>query len=902
MGSGFEELPHEMGRQQPKGKMKSRITSAILLIISAGYFCLPVYAQTKISFILPVAGTGSYGYSDGAAASAAIDAVYAIACDAQGNIYFTDSWNNRVRRIGTDRMVTTLAGTGEAGFSGDNGSALDAKLNCPHGIAVDDQGNVYVSDSGNARVRKITPSGIISTIAGTGQVGFSGDDGPAASAQFNFPRGLALHEDGNLYIADSLNFRIRKIDLQGTISTVAGMGAHGNSGDGGLAIEATIGLVQSISIDSAGHIIFADVYNHCVREITPGGNISSISGGGFGSAGDGGPAASAQFRFPHGLVADSQGRIFIADSGNHRIRMIDTNGIVTTVAGTGTAGFSGDGAAATWAQMDYPYAVALDPSGCLLIADLRNYRVRKFDTSFKTFIPSDFDSDGNADIMWRNASTGEALFWLMSGAAKLGVVSLGDIDLNWRILGSADFNGDGKSDLLWRNDATGANCVWYMDGVTHIGGSYLEAVPDLDWNIAAVMDFSGDGKPDIVWRNASSGENYIWYMNGVARNGGLYLETVEDQNWKIVGAGDFNGDGKADILWRNTSTGEIYAWYMNGAVRAGGDYLETVTDQNWQVTGAMDLNGDGSVDILWRNASTGENYVWYMNKTSREAGAFLEPVPDCSWKMSDTGSATPTASPAIGPDFDADGKPDILWRNSSTGQVLIWTMDGVKQKGYNPSVEYVEDQNWRIAGLADFNGDGKVDILWRNYATGENYIWYMNGTVKSGGTYLETSPDLAWKIVGTGDFNGDGKADILWRNTSTGDNYVWCLNGVVRNETVYLDSVTDPSWEIVGTGDFNGDGKVDILWRNASTGVNYIWFMNGVIRLESGIWLDTVADLAWKIVGTGDYNDDGKVDIVWRNTSTGENYAWYMNGYVRAGGSYLPTVPDHAWQMMPQLY
>ncbi len=373
--------------------MRSRVFAALLCVLSTGLFCLPLATQTQDPLIFTIAGTGDYGYSDGAATSAVIDAVNAIACDARGNIYLADTWNNRIRRIGADGMITTTAGTGESGFSGDGGPALSAKLNCPRGIAVDAQGNIYLSDSGNARVRKVNLSGTISTIAGTGEAGFSGDNGPASSAKLNFPRGLALDSAGSLYIADSLNFRIRKVTSQGSISTIAGMGAYGKSGDSGPATSATIGLVQSIAVDGAGNLFFTDIYNHCVRKIMPNGIISTVAGTGFGSGGDGGPAAAATFRFPHGLALDSQGRIFVADSGNHRIRMIDQAGIITTVAGKGTAGFSGDGAAATLAQIDYPYAVSVDPSGTLVVADLRNYRMRRIGTGiqapvYRRYFPS----------------------------------------------------------------------------------------------------------------------------------------------------------------------------------------------------------------------------------------------------------------------------------------------------------------------------------------------------------------------------------------------------------------------------------------------------------------------------------------------------------------------------------
>jgi hypothetical protein len=165
---------------------------------------------------------------------------------------------------------------------------------------------------------------------------------------------------------------------------------------------------------------------------------------------------------------------------------------------------------------------------------------------------------------------------------------------------------------------------------------------------------------------------------------------------------------------------------------------------------------------------------------------------------------------------------------------------------------------------------------------------------------------LNWKIVGTGDFNGDGKPDILWRNTSTGQNYVWYMrgvNGATRASGSWIEIVADLSWTIVGAGDFNSEGKPDILWRNTATGQNYVWYMNGAngATRASGAWIETVADLNWKIVGTGDFNSDGKRDILWRNTATGGNYVWYMsgaNGATRASGAWIETVADLNWEIV----
>jgi hypothetical protein len=274
-----------------------------------------------------------------------------------------------------------------------------------------------------------------------------------------------------------------------------------------------------------------------------------------------------------------------------------------------------------------------------------------------------------------------------------------------------------------------------------------------------------------------------------------------------------------------------------------------VADQNWKIVGVADFNNDGKPDILWRNVATGENYIGYMDGITNTGGASLEKIVGADWLIFDIAES---GRRVIGADFNRDGHPDLLWRNKSTGEVSVWHMDGVARKGDGASVATVADHDWKIAGIGDFNKDAKVDILWRNGATGEIYLWYMNGTTVNGGATIQFVADQNWKIAGVADFNNDGRVDILWRNEATGENYAWYMNGAAVTGGASIQLVADQNWKIVGAIDFNDDARVDILWRNTNTGENYVWYMNGAIRV-GGASIQWLEDQNWVVVPQGSY-------------------------------------------------
>ena len=326
-----------------------------------------------------IAGTGHQGFTGdgGPATSANLTYPVAVAIDSAGDIFIGDS--TRIRKVGVDHRMSTIAGTGEAGFSGDGFPALVAKISNTDSLAVDGGGVVYFADSSNGRIRRVTADGIIRTLPG-----INGDGAPAATATLAGPTGLAFGQDGSLYVAERDGERVRRIDPSGRITTVAGNGVIGFGGDGGSAVAAELDHPTAIALDGSGNLFIADSKNNRVRRVDRGGRITTVAGSGTpGFGGDGGPATAAMLNEPAGLAIDRDGAVLVADSKNSCVRRIDADGVIKTIAGHKTdddrGGFAGDGGQATAALLGWPQGIAVDGSGSIYIADPLNGRVRRVD-------------------------------------------------------------------------------------------------------------------------------------------------------------------------------------------------------------------------------------------------------------------------------------------------------------------------------------------------------------------------------------------------------------------------------------------------------------------------------------------------------------------------------------------
>jgi hypothetical protein len=371
---------------------------------------------------------------------------------------------------------------------------------------------------------------------------------------------------------------------------------------------------------------------------------------------------------------------------------------------------------------------------------------------------------------------------------------------------------------------------------------------------------------------ATAGKDYTAGSGALTIAGGALTQTIE-----VTLLGDTANESDETFTLTLSSPG--------AATLATASGTGTITDDDGPLN---DFNGDGFSDVLFRDAG-GAPYVWLLNGTTLlSSGA--TPTISTDWVLQFVG------------DFNGDGKSDLLWREKASSNLFIWYQNGPTQAGGGFTAAQA-DANWEVQAVGDFNGDGRQDLIWRHVGAGSTngalFIWLMDGTNLVGATYLQPiSTD--WQIQSTGDFNGDGKSDVLWREKQTGNTYIWMMDGpTVIGGTGYTASLADNKWEIHLLGDFNGDGKADILWRNTGgpdTGALFVWLMDGA-NLAGATYLQPIST-DWQVQGSGDYNGDGRGDILWRESTTGNTYIWIMDGATVIGGTgYTSTQADPTWRI-----
>ncbi len=398
--------------------------------------------------------------------------------------------------------------------------------------------------------------------------------------------------------------------------------------------------------------------------------------------------------------------------------------------------------------------------------------------------------------------------------------------------------GEGFSKQAPATGATGVSRSPMLSWGTSAGAaSYSYCYDTTDDN--ACSNWTGAGQqPSAVLGGLAAGTTYYWQVAASYSEGyTIYADGSSTAFWSFTTAAavpaDFTGDLRSDILWRHASGGDVWLWTMNGAAKQSETYVRTVGDTTWEIRGLGDQNGDGRADILWRNKAHGQIYLWPMDGATPLDEIYVATV-DPAYDIVGTG------------DFDGDGKSDILWRHMTLGDVWIWLMDGATPKpGGQVYIDRV-DPAYVVKGVGDLDADTKADIVWHG-AAGDVWVWLMNGTMREAETWVGTVPATGYQIQGVADFDGNGKTDVLWWNTVQGDVWIWPMDGTTVLSESYVGVVPDTNYRIMAAGDYDGNGKADLLWRNVANGEVWVWLMDGTTRLSEN-YVGTVPDTGYQIV------------------------------------------------------
>ena len=515
----------------------------------------------------------------------------------------------------------------------------------------------------------------------------------------------------------------------------------------------------------------------------------------------------------------------------------------------------------------------------------------------------DFDGDGKSELLWRRSYDGGVAMWFMNGNAFYTPARpYNDPDLSWHIAAIADLNGDGRADIVTRHEATGEVYERLMNRDSIIAQRKLFTEPDLDWRIVAAADFDGDGLGDLLWRNRVSGQVQTQRRDGGKFASRVTVYTEVNPSWFIAGTGDIDGDGRADVLMHNRTTGALSLYFRNGAALATPVEISRQSDTSWYPAQLGDYNGDGRADVLWRHRRNGTLRTELLSDTTVVATGSLMASADAAMRIPNAARAAAVQAGAD-PDTTADAHSDIFWRHSTTNDVAVWQMRGATREA-NDTIVNVPDTRWSIRAAGDFNEDGNSDLVWAHSQGGEVAVWFLKGSQLLTAEYITalTGDELNYKIEGSGDFDGDGNTDLVLRHATSGSVRFWELdhpaNGQGWNVTISEVAVTDLNWKIAGLGDFDGDGRTDLLWWQQAASYVAVWLMDGGGTFRS-VAVSSIAPV-WIPQRVTDVTGDGRADVLLKNTSTGQIAWWEMTGgTIVAAQVTAPPMNDPGYVMQP---
>jgi hypothetical protein len=900
------------------GAVYAKTTSGTLL---ATYFLQGTGLASQLIFAPGVAsafaGSTIWGYADGAPAVASFRNPAGLALDQAGNLYVADSINQVIRKV-TAAAVTTVAGSGTSGYSGDSGLAVSAKLNNPTGLAFDAANNLYIADQGNNVIRRVDAvSGLITTVAGGGTtlITASSSSVPATSALLYGPQAIAVDAAGDLFLSVSYYQTVLRVDAgTGFITLYAGNGTGGGTdglGDGGAATAAVLSNPTGLALDGSGNLYIADTGDNMIRQVNAAtGVITAVAGnGGYGYTGDGGMAVNATLESPMGVRVDPAGNIYIADYGNSVIReTLAATGTIFTLAGTGTIGYSGNGGLATSAVFYNPSDIVLTPSGVLYVADTANNVVRQVSPVASAL------------------SFGSVVAGVASQTQAVTVINRGNQALTF----SGYSFGAGFKQISGLNDCTaitvlqpGGTCTANMAFAPTSVGTFSTNLSFITNSLGitgtqsvALTGTGTSGSAPQVTLSASS-LNFGTLATGRNVSQTLTLTNTGAAALAISGA-TLTGSGTA-VFSISTTCGSTLAAAASCQVTvtfaptAPGTYSAGVTfndstansPQVATVTGTARSAYPAGLVQQWNN----QGVLWLLSYSA--SNGTLAPV---NWTNTKQGfGSAPDGTPDLIPiDVNGDGALDLVQQWNNNG--VLWLLPYISNGGIftnlnwvNTGQGYGSGPNGRPGLIAmDLNGDGKMDLVqqWNN----QGVLWLLP-YLSNGSSYAITN----WVNTGQGygsfpdgtpglipmDINGDGKTDLIqqWNNQGV----LWMMPYISTGNTL-----TVQNWINTGQGfgsgpngtpglipiDINGDGKTDLVQQWNNQGV--LWLMPYISNgstLATQNWINTGQSYATFPGGTPglipmDVNGDGKMDLVqqWNN----QGVLWLMP-YISNGTTFVPS-------------
>ena len=963
----------------------------IFSLLAFGALCAAVSCAASAAIVTTVAGGGSGGNY---ATQSGLYLGRSVAITPDGDIYVAAYWN--VYKIDPDGIVRRVVGPpGYANELGDGKPATQAEIRDVSAIAVAANGAFYIADTGQHRIRKIGTDGIIWTVAGTGTAGASAD-GVATQVMLDSPAGAALAPDGSLYIADTGNHRIRRLDSQGNLTTIAGDGVAGYQGDGGPANGSRLSEPKGLVFDAQGNLYVADSGNARIRRIAVDGTIATVAGGG--SIERGTDPATAKLRAPIAVALGPGGQLAWTDNS---FIILLRGGTLTYLnrpyleipRGRG----NGDGADVGTAIVNAPTGIAFDPEGNLYFTELFEGRLRKIALAGPGLPrphPSRFREIANYPIAGKiervaiGDVTGDGLNDVVTTTGCVESLCL-DKAINYKLrvypglpdgrlgtplmatyqtradyydpeadLALGDLNGDGIQDILI-GESTGVS-VFMGNRSGALTGVHYPRPRQLWGGSVTVLDVDLDGKLDVLHRSGNSGDSkipitqlYRGLGDGTLAASVPFQIQIPAAAYGPLIARDINGDGLDDMVF-NFESESIFkpgGVYVKEADGLGGFKAPRALIQHPRAFNMLedlgDFDNDGRIDILMpRNPYNGTEEAYGISFASGKRvdlaqsylleHAYTADVDNdrrddlvveqdeyvAIYEQTDLGLAEPTLYPvhmpwdgAIGHlggdackdmvvltrlnglrvfsgencikrnpgDLGGDAKTDLIWRDASRQYLAIWKMDGAQHVSVP---DRIVQPDWRVVATGDFQGDRQLDMIWTDGVRMRMWEGLGNGGFNE--VEMRGYP-AGWRVVASGDVNGDGNADLLWRDDGNTTLTLWSLKGAQIVGSV--DYPTSTQWWVAGSGDFDGDGRLDVVWTNGS--LMQLWRATTGPRFIAEMMPNYPQ--GWELAGTGDISGDGKADLMWRHPQVGQFTVWMMSGAKKLSG--LDFTPGASWQI-----